>query len=283
MQEIRKKTKKSEENQIAAFAKSIRILTPIVCEYLLSFVICILFMWGFGLLLQGPLQAKAGWFAEHSAQTAVYYDGAATLVCIGVFLLWYRKEILPQKGKSVLQAFRVSKKIATVCILTLASVFSALFLNVIISKVRLFNGSEAYESVANLQYSVPLWFGLLHYGLLKPLEEELVFRGLAYARMRKYFTTRVSIPVSALLFGAYHGNVVQLVYAFFMGCLLAWAYEQYKSIKIPVLIHSAANLVVYLISSFACLEELLFSTVSCVILGTGTVVMLLALFRTAKR
>lgn len=100
-----------------------------------------------------------------------------------------------------------------------------------------------------MQYSVPVILGLINYGILQPLEEELVFRGLVYGRMRKYFPAGLSIPFSSLVFGACHGNIVQMLYGFFMGCILAWAFEKYKSLKAPLVLHGGVNAVIYLIST----------------------------------
>ena len=53
--------------------------------------------------------------------------------------------------------------------------------------------------------------------------------------------TEIAIVVSALFFGLFHLNVVQGLYAFIIGLLLAYVYEKYKSIWAPILFHVAAN------------------------------------------
>ena len=79
-------------------------------------------------------------------------------------------------------------------------------------------------------------------GLFVPFVEELVFRGLVYGKMRRLFSFRAAAAVSAALFALYHGNIVQLVYAFPMGLLLAWSYERWENLSAPVLLHIGANL-----------------------------------------
>ena len=61
--------------------------------------------------------------------------------------------------------------------------------------------------------------------------------------MRRLFSFRAAAAVSAALFALYHGNIVQLVYAFPMGLLLAWSYERWGNLSAPVLRHIGANLV----------------------------------------
>ena len=55
------------------------------------------------------------------------------------------------------------------------------------------------------------------------------------------------ILISALLFGVYHGNLVQGTYGFVMGILFTIVYEKYKNFYLPVIMHALANLVGYCI------------------------------------
>ena len=248
------------------FFSSIRILMPVVYEYLLSLILLLTFRLGLDYLMQGLLQKKAGWLSAHSSVVAVCFDVVATVVCTIVFYRWYQKE----KKRPISQVVRRRRKKHLKrdwALIACVSVCLALFLNILFSLLKLTNVSQGYSDVAATQYSVPLLLGLLHYGLIKPVEEELVFRGLVYGRMRENFSPLVSIPISALVFGAYHGNLVQLIYAFFMGCFLAYIYERYKSLKAAILVHGSANLAVYLVSSITVIGEAVVSPVGCVVSG----------------
>ena len=248
------------------FFSSIRILMPVVYEYLLSLVLLLSFRVGLDYLIQGPLQKKAGWFSIHSSVVAVCFDVVATVVCTVVFYRWYQKE-KKRPISQVVRRRRQKRLKRDGGIIACVSVCLALFLNILFSLLKLTSVSQNYNNVAATQYSVPLLLGFLHYGFIKPLEEELVFRGLVYGRMRKSFSPLVSIPISALIFGAYHGNLVQFVYAFFMGCLLSYIYERYKSLKAPIVVHGSANLVVYLVSSVPVIGEVVVSPAGCVVSG----------------
>ncbi|MCC8049222.1 MAG: CPBP family intramembrane metalloprotease [Clostridiales bacterium] len=83
---------------------------------------------------------------------------------------------------------------------------------------------------------------LLGPGLLVPLTEELIFRGLLYGRMRTRLQMKQAVLLSALLFAFYHGNPVQILYAFPMALLLAILYERGESLIYPILFHMGANL-----------------------------------------
>ena len=79
-------------------------------------------------------------------------------------------------------------------------------------------------------------------GMIIPVCEELIYRGLIFMRMRQYCNVNLAIGLSALLFAAFHGNVVQGIYGFATGVLFAYVYEKYGSLKAPVLVHVSANL-----------------------------------------
>ena len=131
--------------------------------------------------------------------------------------------------------------------MAILSASMAMGLNGAISLVELYKYSPAFQEVAKLQTETPLWLGIVSFGILAPLGEELVFRGLVYGILKKAFPVSVSILFSGLLFGLFHGNLVQGVYATLLGWIFAWAYELYGTIIVPMVMHSIANLFVYLL------------------------------------
>lgn len=102
---------------------------------------------------------------------------------------------------------------------------------------------EQYEEVSSLLYYGNIWQELILMAVAAPVLEEVLFRGLIFRRLRTYCTFPAAVLVSALLFGAYHGNVVQGVYGFLMGAALAFMYERFRTIWAPILFHAAANLI----------------------------------------
>ncbi|MCD7882190.1 MAG: CPBP family intramembrane metalloprotease, partial [Lachnospiraceae bacterium] len=79
-------------------------------------------------------------------------------------------------------------------------------------------------------------------GLFVPIAEELIFRGLVYARMRIRLQVGSAAFFSALLFALYHGNPIQAIYAFPMAIVLALLYEHGGKLIYPILFHMGANL-----------------------------------------
>lgn len=145
-------------------------------------------------------------------------------------------------------------------LLTVAAGFtSSVGLNILFSLSGAAQQSESYQSVAKDQYAVPLLVGILLYGIVSPLAEEVVFRGILFNRMRKDFPPGMAILLSGVLFGLYHGNMVQGIYGTLMGVLMAYLYERMGRFEIPCLFHMTANLTVYLTAQASGLHDRLFT------------------------
>lgn len=79
-------------------------------------------------------------------------------------------------------------------------------------------------------------------GILAPIAEELIFRALIYQRMKRLMPLGAAMVLSSLLFAVYHGNMIQIIFAFPMSLVLVWVYERGKGFIFPVLFHMGANL-----------------------------------------
>ena len=79
-------------------------------------------------------------------------------------------------------------------------------------------------------------------GILAPVSEELIFRGLIFRRSRDYVGFMWAAVCSGLFFGIYHGNLTQGIFAFFMGMLFAAIYEHFGTLWAPIVAHMANNI-----------------------------------------
>lgn len=106
---------------------------------------------------------------------------------------------------------------------------------------------EATEKLFEQIMGEPL--GYLAIGILAPLAEELVFRGAVLRKLLAIFGEKwhwAAIVISALVFGAVHGNLPQFVHATLIGLLLGWMYYRTGSILPGVMFHWINNTVAYL-------------------------------------
>lgn len=138
------------------------------------------------------------------------------------------------------------KALQLLCVAALG-IASAVGLNFLISLLPI--TSTNYDNVEQIQYSVPIWLGLILYGLVSPIVEEIVFRGLTYNRMKRFFKHVPCVLVTAILFGGFHANLPQFLYGTVMGILMTICYDKVKTFAAPVVFHMAANIFIFLSST----------------------------------
>jgi membrane protease YdiL (CAAX protease family) len=79
-------------------------------------------------------------------------------------------------------------------------------------------------------------------GILAPVIEEIIFRGLVFDQLRKNIPLSLALIIQALLFGIAHLNLIQGLYAFLLGLLMGIALIRSRSLILPVAIHLGMNL-----------------------------------------
>lgn len=158
-------------------------------------------------------------------------------------------------------------------LLGVATIGLALGLNVLLQLLGVVESSAAYQEVAQRQYSVWIPLGLFCYGVISPVGEELLFRGILYNCQRRYMKLSGAMVVSAALFAMYHGNSVQGIYAFLMGCFMVYAYEYFGDFRMSLAVHMLANLLVYSVSNVDALGPVLMNWpvgIACLLCGAGS-------------
>lgn len=98
--------------------------------------------------------------------------------------------------------------------------------------------SQSMESAAGSMDSLNMFF---YVGIGAPVTEELLFRGLVLRSIEPY-GKKFAIFASALMFGLYHGNIIQIPFAFAVGLVLAYVTVEYN-IGWAILLHTFNNLI----------------------------------------
>lgn len=83
--------------------------------------------------------------------------------------------------------------------------------------------------------------------VIGPTSEELIFRGAIFDRTRLAFGFWIGNALQALLFGIYHMNIVQGIYAFFVGMILGMIVYATGSIICSIIAHIIFNSTTYII------------------------------------
>lgn len=89
--------------------------------------------------------------------------------------------------------------------------------------------------------------GILAAVIVAPLTEEFFFRGLLLRGLINNYSVRYSIIVSALLFGAMHLNIWQMIPAILIGLYFGWIYLLSGNIWIVLILHAIQNISSYLL------------------------------------
>ncbi|HUT51173.1 MAG TPA: CPBP family intramembrane glutamic endopeptidase [Alphaproteobacteria bacterium] len=80
-------------------------------------------------------------------------------------------------------------------------------------------------------------------GILAPLAEEIIFRGLLYGWLRRFWRILPATLLSAAIFGLIHGVIPVIFAAFVVGLALAYVYERTGSLWTPAIVHATQNCV----------------------------------------
>ncbi|MEF2595138.1 MAG: CPBP family intramembrane glutamic endopeptidase [Lachnospiraceae bacterium] len=114
-------------------------------------------------------------------------------------------------------------------------------------RVQDYFSNQTQEQLLASQLAVQI-IGL---GILVPVAEELIFRGLLYARLRRMLPVWASVLTASVIFALYHGNMIQILFAFPMAIILTLLYEKGKWISYPILFHMGVNLTTVVLGALA--------------------------------
>lgn len=176
---------------------------------------------------------------------------AAAVIAIPVFGLVFLKD-QKERGSGRF-CIRISLKTAVLTALFgIGACITANNLIKILNLVKLFPG---FSGVLAEIYTPPVWMQILAVGIVIPAAEELMFRGLGFARLRESKGYWLSAVASSLLFALYHGSIVQGIYAFTLGLCMCWLYERTGTILTSLLFHLTANIVSIALTLLLSLDE----------------------------
>lgn len=133
---------------------------------------------------------------------------------------------------------------------------ASVFLNLFLAGVGAVHADAAAADASAQAGRVSLPLGILIYGVLSPLAEETVFRGITLQRLyllcheKKSGKTAflLAAGLSSLLFGIYHGSLVQGLYAAAMGFLFCLFLALGGNLFRVIVLHGVANVMTLFLS-----------------------------------
>lgn len=133
---------------------------------------------------------------------------------------------------------------------------ASVFLNLFLVGVGAVHADAAAADASAQAGRVSLPLGILIYGVLSPLAEETVFRGITLQRLyllchenkSRKTAFLLAAGLSSLLFGIYHGSLVQGVYAAAMGFLFCLFLALGGNLFSVIVLHGGANVMTLFLS-----------------------------------
>ena len=133
---------------------------------------------------------------------------------------------------------------------------ASVFLNLFLVGVGAVHADAAAADASAQAGRVSLPLGILIYGVLSPLAEETVFRGITLQRLyllcheKKSGKTAflLAAGLSSLLFGIYHGSLVQGLYAAAMGFLFCLFLALGGNLFSLIILHGGVNVMTLFLS-----------------------------------
>lgn len=258
---------KDKTESMTSFQKAWEVIFPYLLYYLAYSAAYIILAFAQESLMGAQHEGYRRFMTEHAATVAGVTGGLGRLFGILPLVPMLQRELLWCKSMRSEKGERSrGSRIKEMCSIGVLACTSSLGLNVLLTLTGFADSSGTYRQVAQNQYGVAFAAGLILYGLISPLAEEVVFRGVIFNRMRRFYGPVVAIAASGLFFGAFHGNLVQGVYGGCMGILMAWLYERSGQFVVPLFFHAAANLAVYVTAYIEPLQAVLFTPAGCTVL-----------------
>lgn len=157
------------------------------------------------------------------------------VLIIGLIFIPLLSKNYKQKEKKI--------ELKTIVICIIVGIILSIIYNTIVYYFNTFSHfTDLYSGKTNILYSI------IGTGLIGPIIEELMFRGIIYNELKNKYPVMKSILITTIFFALIHANFVQIIYAFALGFILIYAYELTNNLKSSILIHMASNITTTFIS-----------------------------------
>ena len=122
--------------------------------------------------------------------------------------------------------------------ITFNALIISLFFN---SFIYLLNNTIHITDNYNIS-SIPLYIQIITSGIIGPILEELLFRGVIYNKLKEFDLSKAKIYTS-ILFSLFHfPNIITVIYTFILSFIMIHLYEKYKTLKANILFHIVINI-----------------------------------------
>ena len=184
---------------------------------------------------------KFGIINDSNSQLISYIGNAISVYVVGIVTLklLFRKmeKVVPEEKSD----FKFGKILYLIMITIGLGIGCALVTNIVKSLIEQLLGLSIGNRVADaMQKSSPVMM-IFFLAILAPVCEEVIFRGIILSRLRAY-GDKTAIIYTAVLFGLFHANFVQIPMAIAAGLVFGYAFVKTNKLRYPIILHIAMNL-----------------------------------------
>lgn len=158
---------------------------------------------------------------------------------VSIFIFFF---ILKARKKSMLQICKIRKvSFKNIGLIILMVLGYSMALSAITLKVIKYFPS--YDTTAKtMEATMTSMIGIIAVLICAPIFEEIMFRGIILNELREDYKIVPSIIIQAVLFGIYHLNLFQGIYAGILGLLLGYIFIKTKTILSSITGHITFNI-----------------------------------------
>lgn len=212
-----------------------RVVYPCGIHFLISQIVANV---GLAVILKG----MGGTMDDFNSHT-IFLTGITALLTMIPCLYFYKKDVRARvMGGLIPKAGGRRLKAGEGLWLLLIGASLATFANMLVAALQNILPVREYQETMNqITSGKSIWMLVFWMGIVAPVAEEMVFRWLIYFRLRDYMRMGMAMAVSGILFGIYHMNLTQAVYASILGMMFAYFLEITGNLWASVLLHIGAN------------------------------------------
>lgn len=219
-----------------------RIVYPMLLHFAVVNITAVLVL--VGCLMIRILTGDAPYDAFETIQSEMLIlTGLGDAILIPIAWMFYREDEKKRLSKGFRERILVHNtfEISEIVSVAIMVIGISCLMNLLIALIPI--DDVEYQEIAEEMFNNNgIVIQLVVIGILAPVSEELIFRGLIFRRSRDYVGFMWAAVCSGLFFGIYHGNLTQGIFAFFMGMLFAAIYEHFGTLWAPIVAHMANNI-----------------------------------------
>ena len=174
-----------------------------------------------------------------TVEVAYLFSALAVMSSGIVFIFWYRHETYGEIRGKITHVVNIKNICKFVCLALGCQLFVSGVLSILTEYFpKVFD--EYGDTISSILSGSPIVVVIVTV-IIAPITEELIFRGVTLHMANRHIPFLAANVLQAVLFGIYHGNLVQGIYAAGLGFILGLIYQKFRTIYASILLHMMVN------------------------------------------